>query len=165
MEKNYLYQEFRPYLECCDDDERNYIEQRLIGQIIWYDKKAVVKQKKYKTFTLIAIILTALIPVLTIFAETGNSSLVTFLIAVFASGSTVFLSVLNLCEYQKLWIQYRSTCEILKSILHRYFMGAREFSSDNKKENLNLLISSCEEYMIKEYETWTQLAHECKKGQ
>ena len=166
MEEHYIYQEFKPYLNSCTPFEKTYIEQRLLSQIIWYDNSAIKKQDKYKHLTIASIIFTSIIPVLSLFTGYKYGIIATVLITLLSSASSVTLSIVNLCEYHKLWVEYRSTCEILKSILHRYFMKSNEFSSsDNEKTNLDLLISSSEEYMTKEFQTWTQLSHEYKKEQ
>lgn len=165
MEEHYIYQEFKPYLDSCNPFEKTYIEQRLIKQIIWYDNSAIKKQNKYKHLTITSIILTSIIPVLSLFTGIKYGIVATVLITIFSAASSVILSIINLCEYHKLWVEYRSTCEILKSILHRYFMKSNEFGSPDEKINLDLLISSCEEYMTKEFQTWTQLSHEYKKEQ
>lgn len=165
QKEHYIYKEFEPYLKFCFIPEKTYIEERLINQIIWYDDKAIEKQNKYKKLTIISIVLTATIPLLTLFTRYEYGIIATILITISSATSSTILSIINLCEYHKLWIEYRSTCEILKSILHRYFMKSNEFESLDKKESLNLLISSCEEYMTKEFQTWTQLSHEYKKEQ
>lgn len=166
MEDHYIYQEFKPYLDACTSLEKAYIEQRLINQIIWYDKSAIKKQDKYKHLTIASIIFTSTIPVLSLFTGFEYGIIATVSITLLSSVSSVILSIVNLCEYHKLWVEYRSICEILKSILYRYFMKSNEFSSsNNEKTNLDLLISSCEEYMTKEFQTWTQLSHEYKEEQ
>lgn len=164
-EEHYIYQEFKPYLDSCKTFEKTYIEQRLINQIIWYDNNAIKKQEKYKYLTIVSIILTSIIPILSIFTGYKYGIIATVLISICSTSTSIILSVVNLCEYHKLWVEYRSSCEVLKSILHRYFMKSNEFSSSSDKANLDLLISSCEEYMIKEFQTWTQLSHEYKKEQ
>lgn len=155
----YIKNEYKEYLCDLDIKQKNYIKHRLIDQIIWYDENASKKQKKYKCLMIISIISTAIIPVLSLFTTYKYGIIPTLIIAILSGMSSVLLSILNLCEYQKLWTQYRSTCEILKSILHRYLTGMSEFANIDKKERFDLLVSSCEEYMIKEYETWTKLSH------
>lgn len=165
MEEHYIYKEFEPYLANCSDLEKNYIVGRLINQIIWYDTKAIEKQKKYKFLTIASIILTAAIPVLALFTNFDYGIVATVLITLFGTVSSAILSIINFCEFHKLWIQYRSNCEILKSILHRYFIQGKETSEKGKESNLNLLILNCESYMVKEYRSWADLSHEYKKEQ
>lgn len=165
MKENYIYQEFKGYLDSCDEFERTYIEQRLIHQIIWYDNNAIAKQRRYIRWTILTIIFTAVIPVLSLLTNFRYGIIATILIAVLSTSSAAILAVINLCEYHNLWIEYRSSCEVLKSMLHRYFMKTSEFCSPDKKVNLSLLISLCEEYMTKEFQTWTELSHQYKKEQ
>lgn len=165
MEEHYIYKEFKPYLDSCDEFEKIYIEQRLLNQIIWYDESAIKKQNMYKKLTVITIIFTAVIPVLSLFTNFKYGFWATILITILSTSSSAILSIINLCEYHNLWVEYRASCEMLKSILHKYFMESKEYNSSDKKEILNLLISSCEEYMTKEFQTWTELSHEYKKEQ
>lgn len=165
MKNNYIYQEFETYLNSCKPFEKTYIEQRLIAQIIWYDKNSIKKQKYYKRLTIVSIVLTSFIPIFSLFTRYKYGIIANIVITACSASSAAILSIINLCEYHKLWVEYRSTCEILKSILHRYFMRSNEFNSSDDNENLNLLISLCEEYMTKEFQTWTQLSHEYKKEQ
>lgn len=161
MEDHCIYKEFEQYLTNNANDII-YIKERLINQIIWYDDNATKKQRMYKMLTIISIGLTGTIPILTQFTDFKYGLIATVLITAFSGASAAILSVINLCEYQKLWIEYRSTCEILKSMLHRYFTNAGEFCN-NQEDNFKLLIISCEEYMTKEFQNWTSLPHSCGK--
>lgn len=87
------------------------------------------------------------------------------MISIASAGSAVLLSILYLCEYRNLWIEYRSSCEILKSILHRYFTQTNEFKTTDNNKRFKLLVSTCEEYMTKEFQTWTELSHDTSKEQ
>lgn len=164
MEEHYIYQEYKSYLNSCDEFEKICIEQRLINQIIWYDTSAIKKQSMYKGLMICTIIFTAIIPILSLFTSFKYGLIATVLIALLSTSSSAILSILNLCEYRNLWVEYRSNCEMLKSILHRYFMKSNEFNVPDKKVNLDLLISSCEEYMTKEFQTWAELSHDYKKN-
>ena len=44
MKDNYIFKEYQDYLKKCSSTEQNYIYNRLINQIIWYDKQAIKKQ-------------------------------------------------------------------------------------------------------------------------
>ena len=165
MEDHYIFKEFEPYLSDDLSSENKYIKNRLISQIIWYDKSAISKQNKYKKFTIFSIILTGIIPILSLFTGFKYGLIATILITASSGASATILSIITLCEYQKLWIEYRSTCEILKSMLHRYFTNTGEFSCNSPEDKFNLLAASCEEYMTKEFQTWTALSHSCEKEQ
>ena len=164
MDKEYyIYKEFELYLTNIANDSTNYITNRVINQIIWYDKKSIDKQKQYKKYSIISIVFTALIPILTLLTGYRFGAFANILIAILGSASSAILSISSLCEFQKLWVQYRSTCEILKSILHRYYMGVGEFCSDTPQENLQLLCTMCEEYLTKEFHIWSNTCNEKEK--
>ena len=55
-EEHYIYKEYEQYLQKYPVEYSKYITNRLIGQIIWYDKSAINKQNKYKKLTIISII-------------------------------------------------------------------------------------------------------------
>ncbi|MBU5478005.1 DUF4231 domain-containing protein [Eubacterium sp. MSJ-13] len=165
MEKNTgdIYNEIDVYLKDCDEEEKAYIANRLLSQILWYDNKAVIKQNKYKRFTIISIILTSCIPIVAVFTKGEYADLATVFIDALSVASSALLSIVNFCEYHKLWVEYREACEILKSNLYRYFMKIGEFDKLDKTEALKLLIVSCEDYMIKEFKNWKQIPHEKEK--
>lgn len=135
----------------------NYIGKRLIAQIEWYDKKSIIYQKRYKQLMLVSFILSAFIPVLTLLMELDFGFLIRIIIIALSSSVTVISSILTLYGFKDLWIQYRSNCEMLKSILHRYKTKTGEFISGSESDDFKLLVITCEEYMIKEFKNWGSL--------
>lgn len=163
--EHYIRKIFEPFLKSSASYEKDYIEKRLIEQIIWYDNNAIKKQKRYKYLTIISIISSGSIPVVSIFTKCKYGIIAIIIISILSTLSSILLSIINLCEYHKLWIGYRSACEVLKSTLYKYFTKTGEFQSLNDYARLNLLISLCEEYMTKEFKIWSQLPHIHKKEQ
>ncbi len=163
QEKPYsVADEFTEYLKLWTDSTAlAYITNRIIKQIEWYDKKAIKSQQHFRRYSAVVLWISAFIPVATLLISSQNtSSVIQFLLkmipAVLSALVLVFSSLASQERYQSLWVSYRSNCEVLKSILHRYFTKSREFSALSDAEALNILVSVCEEYMIKEFETWTK---------
>ena len=69
MKDNYIFKEYQDYLKKCSSTEQNYIYNRLINQIIWYDKQAIKKQAMFKRLTIISTISTAIIPILSLIEQ------------------------------------------------------------------------------------------------
>ncbi len=154
---NYIVKEFEKYDKSeLSEATKIYIYERLISQIIWYDDKSIVKQNKYKILTIISIIATSVIPILTLLTTYKYGLVANIIISILSGISAVVLAISNLCQYQKLWIEYRSNCEILKSTLHRFFNHVGEFKSLEYDEAVENLIFVSEEYLTKEYKTWTE---------
>lgn len=146
---------FMPYLNImADGPPKIYIVERVIDQIEWYDKKGSHNQTRYKRLSCASIILSALIPIFTLLTDGSFSLLIKVIITALSSSITAISAIVSLHHFQELWVQYRSNCEILKSTLHRYFTKTGEFKECEENKAFNLLVMSCEEYMIKEFQTW-----------
>ena len=157
---SYIEEQYEKYMEgLTGSTQRTYIQKRLIDQINWYDNVAAKKQKNYKVLMGISIVLTAIIPVFSLFTTFSYGVVFSAVIAVLSGSATAVTSIANLCEYQKLWVQYRSNCELLKSMLHRYFTSTGEFCNRTDDEKFNLLVALSEEYLINEFRVWSELSH------
>ncbi|BBF41598.1 hypothetical protein lbkm_0278 [Lachnospiraceae bacterium KM106-2] len=158
-----MIDEFEEYLESVEGIKKVYLTSRVIKQIQWYDDAAKKKQKRYKSCMIVSILLTAVIPCLSLFTGYRYGIIASIAIAVLSAASSAILSIVNLCELQKLWIEYRANCEILKSVLHRYLTRSREFSYGNEEEQFQLLVEITEKYLVEEYGTWSRLSHSDRK--
>ena len=132
----------------------NYIEQRVLAQIEWYDGKSAKSQKEYKRLTIISLIFGACIPILTLLLDYGLA--VKIIISSLSAASSVLTSIIMLQGYKDLWVKYRTNCETLKSTLHRYKTRTGEFCFENDKSNFDLLVSICENHMLNEFQSWEQ---------
>lgn len=147
--------EFDPYLgQIKDNDLKNYIIERVIGQIDWYDRKSSINQNNYKKFMVTSIILSAFIPIFTLLSDASYGIIIKILITTLSSAITAISAIIALYNYRELWIQYRSNCEILKSVLHRFFTKCGEFNNVDESKSYEMLVMSCEEYLTKEFQTW-----------
>lgn len=159
LKKNEPYkvtENFTSYLDAIlDDTQKSYIRYRIMEQIDWYNNKACQSQKSFKRWMLTSIILSAIIPVLTLFAE---CIAVKALIAVLSSAVTAISAIISLYHWRELWVQYRTNCELLQSILHCYFTKTKEFRGLSDDNAFQLLVNKCEEYMTKEFQSWSEFA-------
>lgn len=140
-----------------DGPAKNYIVDRLIRQIVWYDSKASGAQRRFQFWYMVSFFCSLTLPVLTILS-THSSCIVLYqvLVAVIGAIITVSSTLSARNRYLDLWTNYRSNCELLKSVLHRYLTRSKEFYKKSEEEALELLVSECEEYLVKEFETWTK---------
>lgn len=146
---------FNPYLDSISDSAlKIYIKNRVLDQIKWYGDKSECYSAKYKKWTVASITLSALIPILTLLSDMPFSIAIKILITTLSSCTTIISSYLALQKFQELWVRYRSNCEILKSIMHRFFTKSGEFQNLLEEDAKELLVRSCEEYMTKEFQTW-----------
>lgn len=147
--------EFINYLESMENGNiKTYIEERVIGQIKLYDKKSSENQFWYKLFMIISIIISGMIPILTLMLDLPFGFIIKIVISALSSTVTAISAIIALNNYRELWVQYRTNCEILKSILHRFFMKNGEFANVENDEEYEILTASCENYITKEFTTW-----------
>jgi len=146
IREEYKYPEFdKVSIDC-------YIKNRLLSQIEWYDKKSSDFQKKYKRISILTVVLNSLIPIIILLADYGL--IVKLLIAVISSTTAVLTSIQILNNYKDLWVQYRTNCALLKSVLHRFYTGASEFASKDEDDRFSLLVELSEKYLTSEFLQW-----------
>lgn len=133
-----------------------YIRNRLIPQIKWYDKKSQQKQIAYKLLMGFSLSLGALVPVLSGFRQCVY---INFAVSVFGGTSAILLAFINLNDYQKLWIQYRTNCEIIKSNLHRFSLGVGDYKHETQEDAFEKLVISCEDYLLQEFRSWNAISN------
>ena len=152
---------FKPYLDKMESsDLKVYIEHRVLDQIMWYSKKSRENQECFRCFSILAIFLNAAIPIIVLFSD--FSVFAKCLVAGLSSFAGAVNAVIALCRYQELWVQYRSNCEALKSVLYRFFLKTGEFKqiADDEAALMDMLVSRCEEYFMKEFQTWGNVVSE-----
>lgn len=135
----------------------NYINNRLLAQIKWYDEKSTLYQKRYKLLSVLSITLSALIPVLTLALDFDCEIFIRFIIAILSAIVSIISGILAIYKYKELWVQYRTSCELLKSVLHRYYTHTGEFSEADEKTGFETLVASCEQYFTKEFNGWNNI--------
>jgi hypothetical protein len=142
------------------------IGKRLDEQIKYYDGKAIKCQKYYKRIKLAEIIAAALIP---FFAAVhlpeayqqyqGAMGPLTALLGVLI---TILEGVLQLGQYQQIWITYRATCEAMKHEQFNYIAKAGVYAE--AKNPYALLAERIETIGSQENTKWASLAQLQPKG-
>ena len=122
-----------------------YLKNRVENQINWYDKKAISAQKQYKRLQFVEIIVAACIPLLV--GYVGRFSWMQFVIGVLGVIITVIEGYISLNKVHENWIEYRSTCELLRHEKFLFEMKAPPYGDSESTEglfvkNIELLISS-----------------------
>ncbi len=141
-------------------DIEDYIKQRVDDQIEWYDKKSVSCQKKYKCLQVIEIVLAALIPLLSAYAS--NCIAISIIVGIFGSTIAIIESIVKLYKYHENWIEYRSTCELLRYQKYLYSTHSSPYNiSDETIENL--FVRNIENIISSENNKWKTINIEDKQ--
>ena len=135
------------------------IIERLEDQISYYDAKSSRCQKSYKHIKLVEIISAALIPFLAALhvADTHDYVKAAFAIATALLGVliTILEGVLQLQQYQQIWVTYRATCEALKHEKYTYLGKASPYA--NVPDAHALLAERVETLVSEEHAKWASL--------
>lgn len=136
-----------------DEKIRDYIQERIMEQMRWYSAKSADFKKRYHRLTMISVMLSASIPIITIFAD--GSLATKAIVAALGSAVTAISAYLSLKKYADLWRIYRNTRESLLRTLHAYFYDAGIFASvDIQSKKDVLFVEACEETLSNESNQW-----------
>lgn len=129
----------------------DYIKTRVDNQISWYDKKSLSCQWKYKIFQIIEIVLAACIPLLSAYSQ--NSLIISIIIGCFGALITIIESITKLCKWHENWIEYRTTCELLR--YQKYLFETKSAPYNNEPETTeNIFIRNVENIISSENNKW-----------
>jgi hypothetical protein len=139
---------------------------RLDDQITYYESKSSKSQRYYKRIKITEIICAALIPFLAalhISESTGYLHLVVGLAtAVLGVLITILEGVLQLNQYQQIWITYRATCEAMKHEKYTYIAKAGVYAGAS--DPLAALAERVETISSQENTKWASLQQQPSKA-
>lgn len=128
-----------------------YMIERVDAEIKWYSSKSTHCQKMYKRFQLTEIILASLIPVLS--AYSAKWKFIAFIIAIFGAIIAIIQSTTKLYKYHENWIQYRTTCELLK--YQKYLYLTQSYPYNKTDETIeNIFVKNIENIISSENNQW-----------
>ncbi|MBT3207055.1 MAG: DUF4231 domain-containing protein [Bacteroidetes bacterium] len=136
-----------------------YLKSRYEDQINWYDKKAADNQRIYKQLQWLAIIFSAITPVLVAF-DSKPKWLIWITVAISAIVA-IATTVIKTFKYQENWINYRTTCETLRKEKHFYTAKINEYDSAEDKEAL--FVDRVEALISRENTMWLTAQKQTKK--
>ena len=125
-----------------------YLEERYNNQVKWYDEKSKLNQKIYKILQWIIIIFAAITPILILQREyfiNIIAAVLAIIVAISAGSQKAF-------NYQENWINYRTTCEVLKK---EYFFYTNKVQGyENAANPEGLFVERVESIISKENVYW-----------
>lgn len=132
--------------------EENYIKNRLLDQVEYYDKSSKKLQREYYAISITSIVILAIIPVITLLPE--HLCFYKYLIA----GASAILSMLNsillVRKTKDNWLEYRTTSEALQSELEKYRCCVGSYNKATSEERFRVFVETCEKIMSTEHVGW-----------
>lgn len=124
---------------------------RVDNQIQWYSKKSTDAQKKYKRMQTLEITLAAFIPLLSSYS--ADFKIIAFIVGFFGALIAIIESIVKLNKYHENWIQYRTTCEMLKYHKHLYLTNTYPYNPSDETID-NIFVRNIEEIISSENSQW-----------
>lgn len=133
---------------------QTYIKERVDNQINWYDDKSKKAQKSYKRFQITEIILAAFIPLLAGYST--KCWILPIFIGLFGSIIAIIEAITKLYKFHENWIQYRSTCELLR--YQKYLYLTKSYPYNYQDETIeNIFVKNIENIISSENNQWKNI--------
>ena len=145
--------------ESFDIDE--YLKSRVDDQIKWYDEKSKNAQKYYKAYQIIEIILAASIPILAGYTNTHTA--IAVCVGIAGAFIAIIESVTKLYRFHENWIQYRSTCELLRYQKYLFITHSAPYNPDTETIE-NIFVRNIENMISSENNQWKNLNNDMEQG-
>lgn len=131
-------------------DIEQYIKNRVDDQIDWYDNKSVYCQKRYKFLQITEIVFAALIPLLSAYSK---NQIVSIIVGLLGAAIAIIESITKLNKYHENWIEYRTTCELLR--YQKYLFETHSSPYNQEEETVeNLFVRNVENIISSENNKW-----------
>lgn len=140
-------------------NSEEYFKERLQNQINWYSKRSKFNKSVFLILSITEIVIASSIPFLVSYITDKNPEfkiVVGFLGVVIA----IITGAIALFKSQELWIEYRTTCELLK---HQKFLFQTGTEPYDKKDAFHTLVDNVESLISIEHSKWSRYIKEKKK--
>ena len=129
-----------------------FMRDRLEDQINYYSKQSGKNKKKYFTSQTIIIVLGIIIPVVNFIAISGNGTTLFLLISTILASIIAFTAALSqLNKHYEIWLNYRSTLELLKREKSLYQNNAGGYANLNEVDKKRVFVERVEELLSSEH--------------
>lgn len=135
------------------EEFEQYRKGRYENQVAWYDMQAMQNHNKYRLFQWTAILLSAVTPILIII----GADWIRWVAVTTAALVAISTASLKTFKYQENWINYRTTCEMLRKEIHFYDAGIQGYQGVKDKEAL--FVERVESLISRENTLWV-VTHE-----
>ena len=128
---------------------------RIEDQLGWYDRKSVQAQRKYKLLKLLQLAAAAAVPV---FAASGVGAAAT---AALGGALLVLEGLQQVGQYHRIWIDYRSTWELLQREKFLFLSRAGDYA--RARDPVQLLAERVEAVVAQESTGWSTIQESATK--
>ena len=129
-------------------NEEEYLKTRLDDQLTWYERKANLARRRYKTLRAIEFTSAALVPVAVVLGNSLYYRLAAACLGALAAAATGFQSANH---YQENWVEYRAVAEQLRSMRFAFLARTAPYDGD---DGFKVFVGRVEELLRGEHASW-----------
>jgi hypothetical protein len=130
-------------------DARQYIEERLDGQIGWYDRKSQWNQRAYQRLKIFELMAASSIPLLS--GQIKPDTPWHIVVGVLGAMIAVCSGIAGLFKFHELWIAYRTVTEALR---HQKFLFLTKSRPYHDADAFPVLVETVEGILANENTSW-----------
>ena len=128
----------------------DYMEERVDGQITWYDRKSSANKFWFFAFQIFTLVASASVAVFSIFSD---SMWARVLVATLGAGAAITTGIVSLYQFREHWVEYRTTAESLKHEKYMFLTRTDPYTGDNA---FSVLVERVESLVSQENTLWQQ---------
>jgi hypothetical protein len=129
---------------------QTYIKNRVDDQLAWYDKKSTTNKLWHYRWQVIALISTAIIPILSLLSGEMEVRVAVACLGALAAIAAGFMSMY---QFRDQWADYRTTAELLKYEKFHFLTGSAPYEKEN---SFGLFVTRIEAIILKENSQWKE---------
>ena len=126
----------------------SYLTDRVDEQLEWYGRKSTSNKNLYLRLQCFSLVAASMIPLISLTFDTYQARLA---VAVIGALTAIVSGLLSLFQYRDLWIDYRSTAEVLK---REKFLFLANASPYDQPQAFPLFVNTVESIIISENSQW-----------
>lgn len=134
-----------------------YIEQRVQGQIAWYDRKSTRNKKWFYIMQSLIITSSALIPLLVGYSDRESFEMLKYAGGALGVVVTILGGIMALKKYRENWRIYRASAESLQREKLFFLNRVEPYDSADDDKNFKLFVRRAEEVMSSENALWASV--------
>lgn len=127
-----------------------YLAERVDDQLDWYNQKSTTNKNLYLRLQCFALVAGSLIPLIALSFDTVEARIA---VAIIGALTAVVSGLLSLFQYRDLWVDYRSTAELLKREKYLYLANAAPYDVGNA---FPVFVNNVESILLSENSQWRE---------
>lgn len=128
----------------------DYLTNRVDDQLAWYNHKSTTNKNLYLRFQLFSLIAGSLIPLIALSFDNYEARVA---VAIIGALTAIVSGLLSLFQYRDLWVDYRSTAELLKREKYLFLAKAAPYDEANA---FPVFVNNVESIMLSENSQWRE---------